>query len=165
MGIFTTALRNKKIQSNSQLNTSPCFHRASLTIWPLTMLKITHFSELLISRFTTYEKDKATDSISERPIREEKNLSSKWSDGHKSNAKPKQIYCNFISIYYQFNPHRETDDKPKFASKISSLDVSNDPRTHSPRQSIVENELGNPASFAYWASPGTTSSLIINKLF
>ena len=35
-------------------NTSPYFHSASLAIWPLTMLKRTHFGELSISRFTTY---------------------------------------------------------------------------------------------------------------
>ena len=45
MGIFTTPLRNIKIQSNSHKNTSPYFHSASFVIWPLTMLKRTLFSK------------------------------------------------------------------------------------------------------------------------
>ena len=56
MGKFTTALRIKK--KHDQIlngNTSPYFHGASLAIWPLTMLKRTHFSELSISKFTTYK--------------------------------------------------------------------------------------------------------------
>ena len=40
MGIFTTALRNKS--------------SVLLVIWPLTLIKRTHFSELSISRFSTY---------------------------------------------------------------------------------------------------------------
>ena len=37
-------------------DTSPYFHSASLVIWPLTTLKRTHFSELSISRFTSYKR-------------------------------------------------------------------------------------------------------------
>ena len=48
-----TLLWIKKIQSILNKNTSLYFHSASLVIWPLTMLKRTHFSELSISRFTT----------------------------------------------------------------------------------------------------------------
>ena len=33
---------------------SPYFHSVSLVIWPLTLMKRTHFSELSISRFSTY---------------------------------------------------------------------------------------------------------------
>ena len=52
MGIFTTALRNKKIRQILDKNTSPYFHSASLVIWLLTMLKGTHVSELSISKFS-----------------------------------------------------------------------------------------------------------------
>ena len=51
------------------------------------------------------------------------------------------MYRSFISIHYQLNPPRETYAKPKFASKISSLDVSNNPRSHSPRHTTVEFQL------------------------
>ena len=44
----------KKFSQILNKNTSPYFHSASLVIWPLTMLKRTHFSELPISRFSTY---------------------------------------------------------------------------------------------------------------
>ena len=74
MGIFTTALRNKKkFVKFSKKNTPPYFHSVLLGICPLTWMKRTHFSELSISRFSTYitwEKPKAKHSISERPIRE-----------------------------------------------------------------------------------------------
>ena len=53
-GIFTTALRNKKISKILTKNTSPYFHSALLVIWPLTTLKGTHLSELSILRFSTY---------------------------------------------------------------------------------------------------------------
>ena len=43
----------KKYNQILNKNTSPYFHSASLVIWPLTVLKRTHFSELSISRFTT----------------------------------------------------------------------------------------------------------------
>ena len=62
---------------------------------------------------------------------------SKWLGGHES----KHTYYIFISIHYQLNPPRDTDAKPQFASKISSLDVSNDLRTYSPRRTTVENRL------------------------
>ena len=52
MGIFTAALRNKKLSQILNTNISPYFQSALLAIWPLTMLKRTHFSELSISRFT-----------------------------------------------------------------------------------------------------------------
>ena len=52
MGIFTAALRNKKLSQILNTNTSPYFQSALLAIWPLTMLKRSHFSELSISRFT-----------------------------------------------------------------------------------------------------------------
>ena len=54
MGIFTTALINKKIRQILNKNTSHYFHSVSLVIWPLTLMKRTHFSELSISRFSTY---------------------------------------------------------------------------------------------------------------
>ena len=57
---------------------------------------------------------------------------SKWPGGHKSNEEFKYIYFSFISIRYKINLSREADAKPQFASKVSSLDVSNGPRTHSP---------------------------------
>ena len=48
MGIFTTALKNKKYSQIPNKNTSPYFHSASLVIWPLTLLKRTHFSKLYL---------------------------------------------------------------------------------------------------------------------
>ena len=46
---------------------------------------------------------------------------------------------------YKLNLPRATDAKPQFASKISSLEVSNSPRPHQPW--TVENRLGNLGSF------------------
>ena len=100
-------------------------------------------------------KPKAELSISERPIREAKNPSAKWPGGHKSNAESKHIYCSFISIHYKLNLSRATDAKPQFASKISSLEVSNSPRPHQLWHTTVENRPGNLASFLNLASPGT----------
>ena len=37
-------------------NNSPYFHSVSLVIWPFTLMKRTHFSELSISRFSTYTR-------------------------------------------------------------------------------------------------------------
>ena len=54
MRIFTTALRNKKIRQTLNKNTSTYFHSVSLVIWPLSLMKRTHFSEFSISRFSTY---------------------------------------------------------------------------------------------------------------
>ena len=54
MGIFMTALRNKTILQILNKNISPYFHSVSLVIWPLTLMERTHFSELSISRFSTY---------------------------------------------------------------------------------------------------------------
>ena len=54
MGIFTTALGNKKISQILIKYSSPYFRSALLVIWPLTALKGTHFSELSISRFFTH---------------------------------------------------------------------------------------------------------------
>ena len=56
MGIFTTALGNKKIRQILNRNTSPYFHSVPLVIWPPTLMKRTHFSELSISKFSTYIK-------------------------------------------------------------------------------------------------------------
>ena len=70
------------------------------------MLKRTHSGELSISKFPTLKRKKAAKS---------KNPSSKWPGGHKSNAESKHVSCSFISIYYQLNPPRETDAKPKLA--------------------------------------------------
>ena len=56
MGIFTTALRNKKIRQILNKNTSSYFHSVSLAIWRLTLMKRAHYSELFISRFSTYIK-------------------------------------------------------------------------------------------------------------
>ena len=54
MGIFMTALKNKKIGQMLNENTSPYFHSTLPVIWPLTSLKGIHFSELYISRFSTH---------------------------------------------------------------------------------------------------------------
>ena len=83
MGIFTTALRNKKISQILTKNTSPYFHSALLVIWPLTTLKGTHLSELSILRFSTYirkalflwgttSKAQSEDEDYKRPGNEEK---------------------------------------------------------------------------------------------
>ena len=81
MRIFTAALRNKKLGQILITNTSPYFQSALLAIWPLTMLKRSHFSELSISRFThkrstrlhtplpnaRFEKRKSNRKITRRP--------------------------------------------------------------------------------------------------
>ena len=54
MGIFMTALKNKKIGQMLNENTSPYFHSTLPVIWPLTSLKGIHLSELYISRFSTH---------------------------------------------------------------------------------------------------------------
>ena len=54
MRIFTTALRNETIRQILNENTSPYFHSVSLVIRPFILMKSTHFSELSISRFSTY---------------------------------------------------------------------------------------------------------------
>ena len=54
MRIFTTTQRNKTICQILNKNTSPYFHSVSLVIWPLSLMKRTHFSELSISRFSMY---------------------------------------------------------------------------------------------------------------
>ena len=46
MGIFTTALRNKKIRQILNKNTSPYFHSVSLVIWSLNLMNRAHLSEL-----------------------------------------------------------------------------------------------------------------------
>ena len=52
MGIFKTALRNKKYSQILNKNATLYFRSASLANWPLTMSKRTHFGGLSISRFT-----------------------------------------------------------------------------------------------------------------
>ena len=54
MGIFTTALRNKKISQILTKNTSPYFHSALLVIRPHSKLKEIHFGESFFSRFSIY---------------------------------------------------------------------------------------------------------------
>ena len=81
IGIFTAALRNKKLSQILITNTSPYFQSALLAIWPLIMLKRSHFSELSVSRFThkrstrlhtplpnaRFEKRKSNLKITRRP--------------------------------------------------------------------------------------------------
>ena len=55
--------------------------------------------------------------------------SSTWPGGHISYAESKHIYCSFISIYHKLSLLRQADAKPQFASKVSSLDVANSPRS------------------------------------
>ena len=85
--------------------------------------------------------------------------SSTWPGGHISYAESKHIYCSFISIYHKLSLLRQADAKPQFASKVSSLDVANSPRSLSHVTQPLKNQLGNPASFANCGSPGTTPSL------
>ena len=54
--ILRALLGLKKYSQILNKNTSPNFHTASLVIRPLTMLKRIYFSELSISRFTTYKR-------------------------------------------------------------------------------------------------------------
>ena len=56
MGIFTTAPRNEKIRQTHNKNTSPYFHSVLLVIWPLSLMKRTHFREFSISRFLYLHK-------------------------------------------------------------------------------------------------------------
>ena len=88
---------------------------------------------------------------------EAKNSSAKWPGGHKSNAESKHIYFGFISTHYKLNLSRATDAKPQFASEMSSLEVSASLRTDQPWNTTVENQLGSPASFSNWISPGTST--------
>ena len=111
-------------------NASPYFHSVSLVVWTLTLLKRGRYSELSLQGCTLHFR------ISD--LRSEKSMLKKWPSGHKSNAESSQIICSFISILYQLDPPGGTDAKPQFASKISSLHVSNNPRTHSPRHATVE---------------------------
>ena len=148
MGIFTTALRNKKYVKLSKkishlTSTAYCLLSDRSLWWKERILASCPFRGFQ----RTSEKRKAEHSISERPIWEAKNSSAKWPGGHKSNAESKHIYCSFISIHYKLNLPRATDAKPQFASKISSLEVSNSPRPHQPWHTTVENQLGNLASF------------------
>ena len=156
IGIFTTALRNKKI--HQILKKVP--HLTS-TAYCLLSDRLLWWKERILASFTfrgfqrTSEKPKAEHSIFERPIWEAKNPSAKWPGGHKSNAESKHVYCSFISIHYKLNLLRVTDAKPQFASKISSLEVSNSLRPYQPWHMTVENRLGNLASFLNRVSPGT----------
>ena len=54
MRIFTTALRNKTIRQILNENNKPYFHSVSPVIRPFTLMKRIHFSELSISRSSTY---------------------------------------------------------------------------------------------------------------
>ena len=54
MGIFRAALRNKIIRQILKKITSPYFYSVTLVIWPLTLMKRTHFSEFSISTFSTF---------------------------------------------------------------------------------------------------------------
>ena len=56
MGKFTNANLRKKNSQTLYKSTSPYFHSASLVVWPLTMLKRSHFSDLLVSRFPNPSK-------------------------------------------------------------------------------------------------------------
>ena len=116
MRIFTTAIRNKKIRQILIKNTSPYFHSVLLVIWPLTLMKRAYFSELCISRFSTYigKAQGWTLHFRTLDLRSE-NSSAKWPGGHKSNEESKHIYCGFISIHYKLNLPHTTDAKPQFA--------------------------------------------------
>ena len=126
------------------------------------MLKRTHFSELSILGLLHKRNPRLHTPFPN--ARSEKRKFQAQND-HKSNAASKHINCSSISIHYKLNLPRETDAKLQFASKSSSLNVSDGPRTHSLRRGENQrgNPLGNPASFANCASPATTPSLGINK--
>ena len=92
-GIFTAALRNKKLSQILNTNTSPYFQSALLAIWPLTMLKRSHFSELSISRFTH-----------KRSTRLHTPLPNARSEKRKSNLKitrrPQEVSFHFEIFHY-----------------------------------------------------------------
>ena len=47
-------IRNKTVRQILNENNSPYLYSVSLVVWPFTLMKSTHFSELSISRFSTY---------------------------------------------------------------------------------------------------------------
>ena len=55
--IYDRSVRNKKKYVKFSINTLPYFYSISLVIWPLTLIKRIHFSELSISRFSTYIRE------------------------------------------------------------------------------------------------------------
>ena len=102
------------------------------------MLKRTHFSELSILGLLHKRNPRLHTSFPN--ARSEKRKVQAQND-HKSNAASKHINCSSISIHYKLNLPRETDAKLQFASKISSLNVSDRPRTHSPRRGPLKTSV------------------------
>ena len=123
MGLFTTSIRNKNISQIVNKNTSPYFYSVFLVVWPLTVLKGTHFTELSI---TTHKRCPRVHTPFPDARSEKRNPGSKLLGGQKFNVESELIYCSLISIHYQLNPSRETNAELLFASKIFSLDVPND---------------------------------------
>ena len=137
MGILTALLGSKNTIKFSVKNASPYFHSAPLVVWALTLLKLGHYSELSISKFPTPKRKQGCSLHFWTPDpRSEKSML-------KINERPQiaesnQIHCSLISILYQLDPPGGTDAKPQFASEISSLHASNNPRTQSPRHVTVK---------------------------
>ena len=102
MRIFTTALRSKTIRQILNENNSPYFHSVSLVIWPFTLMKRTQFSELSISRFSTYIRKAQGWTLhfqTPDPRSEKSQRKMTW----RPQIQRRIQYCSFISIHYKIN--------------------------------------------------------------
>ena len=104
MRIFTTALRNKTIRQILNKNTSPYFHSVSLVIWPLSLMKRTHFSELSISRFSTYIRKAQGWTLHFRTPDPRSEKSQRKMTGRPQIRRRIQVHTYFNSIQTESNP-------------------------------------------------------------
>ena len=103
----------KKFSQILNKNTSPYFHSASLVIWPLTMLKRTHFSELPISRFSTYMRKYKKSPRLHTPFsnaRSEKRKLQAQNDRAATN--PTQSSSTYTVVSFQFTTNSILPVKP-----------------------------------------------------
>ena len=103
----------KKFSQILNKNTSPYFHSASLVIWPLTMLKRTHFSELPISRFSTYIRKHKKSPRLHTPFsnaRSEKRKLQAQNDRAATN--PTQSLSTYTVVSFQFTTNSIFPVKP-----------------------------------------------------
>ena len=146
--IFTIALRNKKNVKFSIKNTLPYLHSVSLVIWPHTLMKRTHFSDLSISRFSTYTKKVQGWTLHFRTPEKRKIPA----QNDRAATNPTQNPSTYTVVSFQFTinsifPVQPTLSRSLLKKKTSSLEVSNSPLTHQPWHTTVENQLGNHTSF------------------
>ena len=116
MGIFTTALRNKKIRQILNKNTSPYFHDVSLAIWPLTLMKRAHFKK---SPFLMYVENLEMKNSLKWAVQGDRSRCDQNGDTMVTQNSRTKIYLSnrrswsppyqralFIQqIYYFFSPH------------------------------------------------------------